>query len=310
MKSLESKKPFVSIVTLNWNGLAVTLEFLESMKSSTYKNYEIIVVDNGSVIDPTDKIIAGNYLNTKVVKSAINLGSAEGNNFGMRNSSPNYDFCFQINNDAEITPDLIEKCLQPFYEDPNIGVVCPKIRFHHNPTIIQYAGFNKMNMLTGKTTAVGSLEEDNGQHDISGYTYSAHGAAMMVKREVVDKVGMMEEKYFVYYDESDWSARIIKAGFKIYYQAQGLCFHKESISMGKESPQKVYFMTRNRIFYMRRNANLPQLIVFISFFSFLTVPKTILKLSIKKEWKHLKAFIQGIKWNLENTKYSPSIIKN
>ena len=305
MKSLESKKPFVSIVTLNWNGLAVTLEFLESMKSSTYKNYEIIVVDNGSEIDPTDKIMDGNYLNTKVVKSAINLGFAEGNNFGMRYLSPNYDFCFYINNDAEITPYLIEKCLLPFYEDSYIGVVCPKIRFHHNPTIIQYAGFNKMNMLTGKTTAVGSLEEDNGQHDISGYTYSAHGAAMMVKREVVDKVGRMAEKYFAYYEESDWSARIIKGGFKIYYQAQGLCYHKESISIGKQSALKVYFLTRNRIFYMRRNANLPQLICFVGFFSLLTIPKTILKLSIKKEWKHLKAFFDGIKWNFQNTTCSP-----
>jgi GT2 family glycosyltransferase len=305
MKTHKTENPFVSIVTLNWNGLGVTLEFLESMKLSTYKNYEIIVVDNGSDIDPTEKIMSGNYYNTKVVKSPVNLGSAGGNNFGMRHSRPDYDFCFQLNNDAEITPDLIEKCLEPFYTDPSIGAVCPKIRFHHNPTVIQYAGFNKMSMLTGKTTAVGSLEVDNGQHDVSGYTHLAHGCALMVKREVIDKVGMMAEKYFVYYDETDWSARIIKAGYKIYYQAKGLCFHKESISMGKESPLKVHFMTRNRIYFMRRNATLPQLLVFIGFFSFFTIPKTVLKFSLKKEWKHLKAFINGITWNLKNSKYSP-----
>ncbi len=305
MKTYKTENPFVSIVTLNWNGLAVTLEFLESMKLSTYKNYEIIVVDNGSDTDPTAAIAAGNYYNTKVVKSPVNLGSAGGNNFGMRHSRPDYDFCFQLNNDAEITPDLIEKCLEPFYTDPSIGAVCPKIRFHHNPTVIQYAGFNKMSMLTGKTTAVGSLEIDNGQHDVSGYTHLAHGCAMMVKREVIDKVGMMAEKYFVYYDETDWSARIIKGGYKIFYQAQGLCFHKESISMGKESPLKVHYMTRNRIYYMRRNATLPQLVVFIGFFSFLTIPKTVLKFSMKKEWKHLKAFMNGVTWNLRNSKYSP-----
>jgi GT2 family glycosyltransferase len=305
MKTHKTENPFVSIVTLNWNGLGVTLEFLESMKLSTYKNYEIIVVDNGSDIDPTEKIMAGNYYNTKVVKSPVNLGSAGGNNFGMRHSRPDYDFCFQLNNDAEITPDLIEKCLEPFYTDASIGAVCPKIRFHHNPTVIQYAGFNKMSMLTGKTTAVGSLEVDNGQHDVSGYTHLAHGCALMVKREVIEKVGMMAEKYFVYYDETDWSARIIKAGYKIFYQAKGLCFHKESISMGKESPLKVHFMTRNRIYFMRRNATLPQLLVFIGFFSFFTIPKTVLKFSLKKEWKHLKAFINGITWNLKNSKYSP-----
>lgn len=305
MKTYKTENPFVSIVTLNWNGLDVTCEFLESMRNSTYKNYEIIVVDNGSEVDPTERILAGNYYNTKVVRSPVNLGSAGGNNFGMRHSSPDYDFVFQINNDAEITPDLIEQCLAPFYEDPAIGAVCPKIRFHHNPTVIQYAGFNKMSMLTGKTTAVGSLEVDNGQHDVSGYTHSAHGCAMMVKKEVIEKVGMMAEKYFVYYDESDWSARIIKAGYKIYYQAKGLCFHKESISMGKQSPIKVHFMTRNRILYMRRNATVLQFLVFISFFSFFTVPKTVLKFSLKKQWKHLKAFVKGITWNLKNTKYSP-----
>jgi GT2 family glycosyltransferase len=305
MKTLKTENPFVSIVTLNWNGLDVTLEFLESMRNSTYKNYEIIVVDNGSTIDPTEKIMAGNYYNTKVVKSPVNLGSAGGNNLGMRHSHPDYDFCFQVNNDAEITPDLIEKCLEPFYEDPKIGAVCPKIRFHHNPTVIQYAGFNKMSMLTGKTTAVGSLEVDNRQHDVSGYTHAAHGCAMMVKREVIEKVGMMAEKFFVYYDESDWSARMIKAGYKIYYQAKGLCFHKESISMGKQSPLKVHFMTRNRILYMRRNASALQFLVFISFFSFLTVPKTVLKFSAKKQWKHLKAFVNAISWNIKNNKISP-----
>lgn len=305
MKTSKTETPFVSIVTLNWNELDVTCEFLESMRNSTYKNYEIIVVDNGSAIDPTERIGAGNYYNTKVCRSPVNLGFTGGNNFGMRHSSPGYDFIFLINNDAEATPDLIEKLLEPFYLDPTIGVVCPKIRFHHSPTVIQYAGFNKMNMLTGKTTAVGSLEVDHGQHDVSGYTYCAHGCAMMVKKEVIQKVGMLAEKYFIYYEESDWSARIIRAGYKIYYQAKGLCYHKESISMGKQSPIKVHFMTRNRILYMRRNANLAQFAVFISFFSFLTVPKTVLKFIMNKQYAHLKSFIKGITWNLKTSKRSP-----
>ncbi len=305
MKTYKNENPFVSIVTLNWNELDVTCEFLESMRNSTYKNYEIIVVDNGSEIDPTVRILSGNYYNTKVLKSPVNLGFTGGNNFGMRHSSSGYDFIFLINNDAEITPDLLEKLLEPFYEDPAIGVVCPKIRFHHNPTVIQYAGFNKMNMLTGKTTAVGSLEVDKGQHDVSGYTHCAHGCAMMVKREVIEKVGMLAEKFFIYYEESDWSARMIRTGYKIYYQAKGLCFHKESISMGKQSPIKVYYMTRNRIFYIRRNGTYLQFFFFISFFSFLTIPKTVFKYLLKKQWKHLKAFIRGISWNLATSKNSP-----
>src|SRR6218665_931130 len=166
MKPLKDN-PLVSIVTLNWNGLQITSEFLESTRNLTYKNYEIIVIDNASNEDPTARIMAANYPHVRVVRSDVNLGFAGGNNFGIKHFSPDYDFCFLINNDAEVTPDIIEQCLQPFYEDESIGVVCPKIRFHHHPDIIQYAGFNKMNMLTGQTTAVGSLEKDNGQHNIS-----------------------------------------------------------------------------------------------------------------------------------------------
>lgn len=296
--------PFVSIITINWNGADITCEFLESTKNFTYKNYEIIVVDNASEEDPTEKILAGKYPNLKIVNSPANLGFAGGNNYGMSHCRADYDFVFYLNNDTEVTSDLIEKCLQPFYEDANIGVVCPKIKFHHNPSIIQYAGFNKMNMLSGRTTAVGSLEEDKGQHDTPGYTYSAHGCAMMVKREVVDKVGMMFEKYFMFYEESDWSARIIKAGFKIYYQAKGLIYHKESMSIGKESAKKVHYMTRNRIFYMRRQATNSEFLIFIGFFSLLTVPKTIFKFATKRQFNHINSFIKGITWNLFNSKHS------
>lgn len=305
MKTLQTKEPFVSIVTLNWNQLAVTCEFLDSMRLSAYRNYEIIVVDNGSESDPTDAIMARGYYNTRVCRSPVNLGFTGGNNLGMRHASPDYDYILLINNDAEITPDLLEKMMEPFASDPSIGAVSPKIRFQHSPEVIQYAGFNKMNMLTGKTTAVGSLEIDRGQHDISGYTYCAHGCAMMVSREVIEKVGMLAEKFFIYYEESDWSARMIKAGYKIYYQAQALCFHKESISMGKQSPIKVHFMTRNRILYMRRNANLAQFTIFISFFSFFTIPKTVFKYLRHKQYEHLRSFFRGVTWNLRYSKRSP-----
>src|SRR5690606_27285476 len=113
-----------------------------------------------------------------------------------------------------------------------IGVTCPKIKFFHHPDTIQYAGFNPINVYTGRTTAVGSKEIDNGQHNNSGFTHAAHGCAMMVKKEVIEKVGMFPEKFFIYYEELDWSARILNAGYKIFYQGSALIFHKESITMG------------------------------------------------------------------------------
>ncbi|MGN6508180.1 MAG: glycosyltransferase family 2 protein [Chitinophaga sp.] len=295
--------PLVSIIALNYNQTTVTCEFLETTKHLTYRNFETIVVDNGSAIDPSAQIEAGSYPNLKLILSPVNLGFTGGNNLGMQHASG--DFVFIVNNDTEMTPDLLEQLLAPFAEDPAIGVVCPKIRFYHHPNVIQYAGFHPMNLLTGRTWAVGSKEEDNGQHNVSGPTNCAHGAAMLVKREVIDKVGRFADKFFIYYEESDWSARILRAGYKIYYAAQGLIYHKESITMGKESPLKVYFHTRNRILYMRRNTNKKQLAVFLLFFGFLTFPKAVASYTLKGQFKHLRSFLKGTFWNFTNSSYSP-----
>lgn len=305
MDSMQNRQetPLVSIIALNYNQTTVTCEFLESTKKLTYQNFETIIVDNGSTIDPTTQIEAGNYPHLKLILSPENLGFTGGNNLGIEQAKG--EFLFIVNNDTEVTPDLIEQLLAPFKEDPAIGVVCPKIRFYHNPEVIQYAGFHQMNLLTGRTWAVGSKEVDNGQHNTSGPTWCAHGAAMMVKREVIEQVGRFAEKFFIYYEESDWSARILKAGYKIYYNADGLIFHKESITMGKESAVKVYYHTRNRILYMRRNTNKLQLTTFLLFFSFLTFPKSVCTYALKGQFGHLKSFLRGTFWNLTTSSYSP-----
>lgn len=299
---MDKHQPLVSIVILNWNQTKITCEFLESTRKLTHKNYEILVCDMGSEIDPTEQINAGNYPNTLVLRNEKNLGFTGGNNWGIRHAKG--DFIFIVNNDTEVTPDLLTVLLEPFQTDETIGVTCPKIRYYAHPNIIQYAGFNPINVFTGRTTSVGSMEEDKGQYDTSGFTHGAHGCAMMVKREVIEKTGMFPEKFFIYYEEWDWSSRIIKAGYKIYYQAKGLIYHKESITMGKQSALKVYFHTRNRILYMRRNSNVPQFFVFITFFIFFTTPKSVGKYLFTKQFAHLKSFIKGALWNVTTSKYS------
>jgi len=276
---LKEKYPLISIVTLTWNQTDVTCEFLESTRYLTYPNYEILVCDMGSREDPSTRIHAANYPNTRVLRSEKNLGFTGGNNWGMQQAAGEYIFI--VNNDTEVPPDLLDKLMEPFRKDPAIGVTCPKIRFYNKKEIIQYAGFNPINVYTGRTTAVGNLEEDKGQHDASGITYGAHGCAMLVSREVIDKVGMFPEKFFIYYEEWDWSARILKAGYKIWYAGDALIYHKESITMGKKSAIKVYYHTRNRILYMRRNTNFLQLSVFTLFFVFVAAPIPTFKIIFK-----------------------------
>jgi GT2 family glycosyltransferase len=178
-------EPFVSIITLNYNQAVVTREFLESSRKLRYKNYEILVCDMASSIDPLTQIDPAQYHQTRILHSPKNLGFAGGNNWGMRQATG--DFLFIVNNDTEMTPDLIQKLLEPFQSDSHIAVTCPKIKSFAHPDIIQYAGYRKMNKYTGRTSTIGENEEDIGQYDSSGPTNGAHGCAMMVKKEIIGK---------------------------------------------------------------------------------------------------------------------------
>ena len=295
--------PFISIITLNYNQTDVTCEFLESCRKLENKDFEILVCDMASAIDPSSKILSGNYPNTRLLLSKENLGFAKGNNWGMRQGKG--DFFFIVNNDTEVTPTLLDELLKPFALDEQIGVTCPKIMYYDQPEVIQYAGFNPMNKFTGRTSSIGMMEKDHGQYNVSGPTAGAHGCAMMVKREVVEKVGMFPEKFFLYYEEWDWSARIQNAGYKIWYTAPAKIFHKESMSVGKNNPMKIYYHTRNRILYIRRNANFFQKIVFTLFFVFFTFPRWFITYLAKKQFVQLRYFTKGAVWNLYSSSYSP-----
>jgi GT2 family glycosyltransferase len=300
MNLLEAgSQPLVSIITLNYNQAAVTNYFLESSKRLLYTNFEILVCDMASVEDPATFIEIAKYPKTKLLLSKVNLGFAGGNNWGIRQAKGEY--LFIVNNDTELTPDIIDLLLLPFYQNPVIGVVCPKIKYFEYPHLIQYAGFQKMNPLTGRTFSIGDREPDNGQYDASGITFGAHGCAMMVKRAVIEKTGMFPEKFFLYYEEWDLSARIQRAGYLIWYQPEAVIYHKESMTVGKNNPIRAYYLTRNRILYMRRNYGPFQLLTFSLFFTLFTIPKMLITYPLKGQWKELKWFFKAIGYNLTHS---------
>lgn len=303
MKTAEHKNyPLVSVIVLTLNQTDVTMDFLESSRKLTYPNYELLVCDMGSAVDPTEQINKAGFPHTKVLRSGTNLGCAGGRNWGVRQARG--EFVFSVDNDTILTPGILEALIEPFMNDDSIAVTCPKIRFFHSPDTIQYAGFNPINPFTGRNSAVGSHEKDKGQHDTPGYTFSSHGCASMIRKSVFDKAGYFPEKFFFYYEEMDWSARVKKAGFHIYYQPAGLIFHKQSMTLGLQSPKKLYYMTRNRILYMRRNTAWYHFIVFALFFTFISVPKSVFTYLIKRQFGHLKSFLGGVFWNLTTSRHS------
>ncbi|AUD05746.1 glycosyltransferase family 2 protein [Spirosoma pollinicola] len=297
--------PLVSLITLNFNQAELTCALLESIQRLSYPAIEVIVVDNNSEEDPTELIRKRNFKDIKVIVTDKNLGFAGGNNVGIRQAKG--DYVLLLNNDTEVTPDLIERLLEPFEHDTTLGVTCPKIRYFQEPTVIQYAGYTPLNQYTGQAWSIGSHQEDIGQFNTSGITPFAHGAAMMVKREVLERAGLLPELYFLYYEELDWCCRIIQAGYKIYYQSSALVFHKESMTVGKGNPMKVYYQTRNRIVFMRRNVSSLSLLIFSIYFTALALPKAVLIYCLRGQFLFLKAFLQGVRWNLHHTVERPTV---
>nr|WP_299488093.1 glycosyltransferase family 2 protein [uncultured Allomuricauda sp.] len=287
--------PLVSIITINYNESAVTLEMLQSLKGLTYPNVEVIVVDNASPNDNPD-IIKEQFPEVCLIKSKENLGFAGGNNLGVKQSRGAY--LLFINNDTIVPEGFIEPLVQTLQEDETIGMVSPKIKFHWNPELIQYAGYTPMNHWTIRNNSIGYHQKDDGRFDKEGETESIHGAAMMVPRKVVEKVGMMTEIYFLYYEEHDWAEMIKRAGYKIYYQPKSYILHKESISTGKFSPLKTYYISRNRILFARRNFKPFQLGVSLIFQCLISIPKNSLQFLVKNEHQHFKAFWRAISWNM------------
>lgn len=238
----------VSIITINYNGLEDTCALIETIPFN--ENMEVIVVDNASKNLEAD-IIAQRYPQVKVIKSESNLGFAGGNNLGIQAARGKY--LFLINNDTIFKEFNIQALINRLESSPDIGIVCPKIRFAWSNNPIQYAGYSRLSRITVRNHAIGFNEEDHGQYDTAHPTPYAHGAAMLIRREATNKVGLMPEFYFLYYEEIDWSMMITRAGYQIWYEPKCTIFHKESQSTGQNSPLRSYYLTRNRLLLVRRN---------------------------------------------------------
>lgn len=290
--------PKVSIITVNYRNPGITLELLRSIQKLSFQDFEVIVVENSPVEDATRKYKAV-FPQVKVEISPQNLGFAGGNNLGIQASSG--DFLYFVNNDTEVVDESFIPLLEAF-EDPKIGAASPKIKYFHHPDTIQFAGFSEINIL-GRNTMYGKNEVDKGQHDTPKFIPYAHGAAMMVRREIVDKIGGMPEGYFLYYEELDWSAQIVAAGYQIAYVPTAVIYHKESMSVGKMSPLKIFYQTRNRIVFMRRNMSSMKQLGFFFYFFLVAFPKNIGMHFLRKEKNLLRSYIKG---TLEALSYQPT----
>ncbi len=296
--------PRISIITVNYNQLELSCALLDSIRKVNYPNCEVWLVDNASKDNPK-VFLTQNYPEVNVIISQKNLGFAGGNNLAVQKCTG--DYLFFINNDAELTEGCLEKLLQLFEAHPKLGIVSPLICYSPSEEtnfkdIIQYAGTTPVNNYTARNKTLFAGEEYTKQFSEPSPTAYVHGAAMMISRQALEKAGMMYENFFLYYEELDWCEQIRRAGFEIMVDPTVFIYHKESVSVGKMSTLKTYYINRNRILFMRRNRNGLQIALFSLFLIFFTIPKNILSFLIKGEWAHIRAFCRAIWWNISHPK--------
>jgi GT2 family glycosyltransferase len=287
---MESAQPKVSIVTITFHQTKVTMEFLESLRHISYKNIEVIVVDNGP--DDTSHQIADKYPEVIYLPSKENLGFSGGNNLGIKACTG--DFILLINNDTEVDPGFLEPMVQVFKDYPDAGLVSSKLIYFNSDNIIQYAGSISINKYTGRGKRRGFMEKDLGQYNKIMPSAFCHGASMMFSREVYDKIGGLAEEYFVYYEEIDYSESVKRAGYKIYYCGYSNVYHKESVTLGKESPWKTFLMTRNRMLYIRKFYKGEELLLASLFYYLVACPKNILLQLLKGRMDNVRSIIWAV----------------
>jgi len=292
-----------SIITVNFNQPQVTMDFLRSVKANTRaEEVEVILVDNGSLVD-CEAAYKEIYPSLLYIRSEVNLGFAGGNNLGVKAASGT--FLLFLNNDTEIVGTTVSSLKEEFERHPDIGLVSPLILYFDQPKTIQYAGFTEMNYLTSRNEGIGNMEEDRGQFNLdSRETGYCHGAAMMCRRDDLEIVGTMADNFFLYYEELDWCERFKKAGKKIWFTGKTKIYHKESISVGKESKIKTYFMVRNRMLFIRRNTQLLNTILFSIYYMLFACPKQILVYLLKGRTDLIPWVFRGVIWNFTNSKNS------
>ncbi len=252
----------ISIIIVNYNNYKITLDCLKSLEKQDFKNFEVIIIENGSTRKNEFENLKNcieqfqETLNIKCIKSKYNLGFTGGNNKGLKYCSG--DIICLLNDDTVVDNNFLSSCLEILQSDSQIGIVSPKILFYEKPNIIWYAGaevfkkpkINKLKLL--KISAHrGKNQKDIGQFDQIEETDYACGCAFLIKKEIVDMVGLFDDIYFMYSEDLDLSFKTKLLGYKLVFNPETKVYHK--IVRNKEiSKLKVYLTNRNLLIFIQK----------------------------------------------------------
>ncbi|MFN3638315.1 MAG: glycosyltransferase family 2 protein, partial [Chloroherpetonaceae bacterium] len=269
------------ILLLNWNGWHDTLECLESLRSLDYPNFKIILCDNGSSDGSIERFIAWaqphavsyrilsrydaehttDTVHEKliIIENGANLGFAGGNNVGLRFARTQaFEYIWLLNTDTTVKPDALTKLIAEVEYNPKIGMCGSTLLYYHAPDTVQTLCGGRINRRTGEPHHIGAFQKFQqpiSQAEVLKQLDYVMGASMLISRKFLEEIGLMEERYFLYYEEIDWAERA-KGKFELGYAPESIVYHKEGRSVGNQpkayTATSVYYMTRSRVMFMRK----------------------------------------------------------
>lgn len=297
------KNSMVSIITVNYNGWRDTCAMIDSLwlhepgQEGGGVAYEVIVVDNASAGDDADRIEAHlaerrltAYPEVTLLRSDTNRGFAGGNNLAIPHAKG--DYLFFLNNDTEIHAPVLQQMVERFENDSHIGALSPLIRFAHTPDEVQYAGDWCLTPITLRNRCPDA--DLPNRHLVSRPVEVLHGAAMMLRRDVVEQIGPMYEGYFLFYEEFDWSYAVLRAGYQVWFEASATIFHKEGKTIGLRTPMRERYLVRSRLLFASRWVPMPQRILTYLYLIGPVTLRNVLQYALHGQWALLKATLQGI----------------
>lgn len=271
--------PRVAVILLNWNQREMTLACLRSLAGVDYTNFFIVLVDNASG-DGSAEAVETEFPQVTVIRNDENLGVAGGRNVGLRHVlERGADYLLLLDNDTEVDPALLSEMVRAGEEEPQAGILTGKIYFHDRPQVIWCAG-GTINLYRCDFRLTGHGEQDEGQHDTLCDVDHVAGCCQMITRSALDAVGLLDNRFSPYFcEDTDWCARVIKAGFRVLYVPRARLWH-HVVKKTSVSDRYLFLKGRNLLLYMRKHARPRHWFVF----AFVAVWR-----GMKVVWRELRA---------------------
>jgi GT2 family glycosyltransferase len=285
-------RPKVAIIVLNWNNKEDTLDCIRSLQGIDYPDHEVILVDNGSTDDSVSAVRLA-YPALEILETHRNLGFAGGNNEGIRLAlRKGVDYVLLLNNDTVVDPNFLSRLVEAAESSADIGIAGPKIYYFKEPKRIWSAG-GKINYRSGNTSHIGELEMDEGQYDEVRDTDFMTGCAMLIRRKVLDDIGYLDDRMFLYYEDSDFCARAHRHGYRILFVPSSFVWHKVSSTASKVKDIQFYYGTRNMIIFEKHNAKPFDLMLFVPYYLVKFVAYNALTAALSLNFSRAKMIIKA-----------------